>query len=58
MTCPDCGEPMVKAEIQHEDLSGWSVGWLCDCEHGDPDIELHIWSANDWTAETQINLLE
>lgn len=58
MTCPDCKEVMLKAEFQCEDLSGWNVAWICECEHGDPNIELHIWSKNDWTAETQIKLTE
>ena len=28
--CPDCGEKMVKAQVEWEDGS-WSVVWLCGC---------------------------
>ena len=50
MICPDCNEKMVKTKIQCEDMSGWMVGWLCDCESRHPDIELTIHAARDWTA--------
>ena len=49
MTCPDCGGEMTKAAIQCEDLSGWVVGWLCDCKPCD-NVELTIHAARDWTA--------
>jgi len=49
MVCPDCGAKMTKAAIQCSDLSGWMVGWLCDCAKD--TAELTIYAAKDWTAE-------
>ena len=51
MKCPDCGKEMTKAKIQCEDLSGWMVGWLCDCDPNHKDIELVVHSERDWTSE-------
>ena len=51
MICPDCGAKMMKTAIQHDDCSGWMVGWLCECEKDDESIELVIHAAKDWTAE-------
>lgn len=51
MICPDCGDEMTKTAIQHEDCSGWFVGWLCSCPDTHEKIALAIYSEKDWTAE-------
>lgn len=60
MICSDCGAEMTKSKIQCEDMSGWMMGWLCDC---DPDGEfdeplLTVWSEKDWTAEQMIEAMK
>ena len=48
MICPDCGEQMVKADIECEDMSGWYVAWICGCIPG--NSQLVIWAKDDWTS--------
>lgn len=50
LECPDCGKNMIKTAIQLEDLSGWIVGWTCECLHDEENVELHIHAGKDWTA--------
>lgn len=50
MICPDCDGVMQKAAIQHEDLSGWIVGWLCDCPYDHEAIKITVHAADDWTT--------
>lgn len=50
MRCPHCGAECVKEAIQAEDLSGWYVGWMCECPHDDPDVEIVVHASKDWTA--------
>lgn len=49
--CPHCGAEMLKVAIQNHDCSGWIVGWTCNCEPDQEDIELTIHSDKDWMAE-------
>jgi hypothetical protein len=49
MICPDCNKEMTKTAIQCSDLSGWMVGWLCECNK--EDVELTIHAKDDWTPE-------
>jgi len=51
MTCPHCREEMIKAAIQCEDLSGWCVGWLCECDENEENVELTIHAGRDWTVD-------
>ena len=55
MTCPHCGDEMLKTAIQCEDLSGWLVGWLCECDKDDERIELTIHAGMDWMASILLN---
>ena len=49
MICPDCGEQMIKSDIECEDMSGWYVAWICGCIPG--NSQLIIWAKDDWTSE-------
>lgn len=31
MICPLCNKQMIPSKIECHDLSGWSFGWLCEC---------------------------
>ena len=50
MRCPHCGRECVKSAIQMEDLSGWSVGWICGCPSTEENVEVVIHASRDWTA--------
>ena len=41
----------MKTAIQMEDLSGWSVGWICGCPPTEENVEVVIHASRDWTAE-------
>jgi hypothetical protein len=38
MECPDCGEELVKGQLELED-GDWLVVWLCGCEAEGPEGE-------------------
>lgn len=48
--CPHCGAEMVKEAIQLSDLSGWTVGWSCECTEDEEHIEVFVHADRDWTA--------
>ena len=54
MKCPHCGRECMKTAIQMEDLSGWSVGWICGCPPTEENVEVVIHASRDWTAEILI----
>lgn len=56
--CPDCGIEMIKIAIQTEDMTGWMVGWLCECPHDYEDMSITIYASRDWTAVPLLNLAE
>ena len=53
MRCPDCGDEMVKSAVQVSDMSGWHVGWLCNCEVEEQfeTIDLFIHAAGSSVGE-------
>lgn len=58
MICPDCDVPLIKTAIQCADLSGWYVGWICDCEHNREDVRITIHAGADWTARPLLDIQE
>lgn len=38
LACPDCGEELVKGQLELED-GDWLVVWLCGCEADVPGEE-------------------
>ena len=58
MICPDCNTEMVKSKIECHDLSGWMVGWLCECKEDNENIQVTIHSDRDWTADQIVGSLE
>ena len=44
----------MKSAIQMEDLSGWSVGWICGCPPTEENVEVLVHASKDWTAEILI----
>jgi len=30
--CPYCGEQTIPFDLQHDDGSGWMIGWTCNCQ--------------------------
>ena len=50
MRCPHCGVECVKEAIQAEDLSGWYVGWMCECAYDEDHVEIVVHASKDWTA--------
>lgn len=51
MICPDCNKKMIKSAIECEDMSGFFIAWICECDQYDENIQLKIHAKDDWTTE-------